>query len=142
MTVSVKNAADEKQVRQAASNDEFKRDVEIRDLIDVLSTKQGRRVMWRIMEWSGCEGTPFRQTNELTYMAIGSGDVGRFIKSEIISAGEQFLFTMMKENQEIKGDSDGRRNSGRNSGSGNSKGGDSDDRNSDDGNSDDGDSES
>ena len=112
MTASVKNAADEKQVKQASSNAKFQRDVEVRDIIDVLSTPQGRRLIWRIIEWSGCEGTAFRHTNELTYMAIGSGDVGRWIKSEIISADEKILFKMMEENVERKEHEHGRRTKG------------------------------
>lgn len=134
MSSEVKNAADAKQVKQAEENIEFKEDAQKRDLIDVLSTPQGRRVLWRVMEWSGCEGTPHRQTNELTYMAIGSGDVGRWLKAEILNAGETFLFNMMKENAEKKGETNGRREKGRNASngnaeSGNAKGGDSDDGN-------------
>ena len=102
----VKNAGDEGQVKKAVENAEFRRRKELNDIVEVLSTEQGRRLAWRILEWSGCEGTPKRATDEFTYMAIGSGDVGRWLKSEIISANEDLLFKMMVEN---KGEQDGRR---------------------------------
>lgn len=76
------------------------REAELLDLREVLKTVSGRRLLWRVLDWTGCEGTPKRSTQELTYMSIGTGDVGRWLKSEIISADENFLFTMMKENME------------------------------------------
>ncbi len=76
------------------------REAELLDMREVLKSPAGRRLLWRVMDWTGCEGTPKRSTDELTYMAIGSADVGRWLKSEIISADENFLFTMMKENME------------------------------------------
>ena len=96
----VKNAADEKQVKKAVDNDRSRREIELLDLVEILQTPAGRRVMWRILEWTGCEGTPKRSNDALTYMAIGSGDVGRWLKSEIIKAGEPLLFDMMRENME------------------------------------------
>jgi hypothetical protein len=110
----VKNAGDKEQVRRAVDNEETRRRRELNDIVEVCSTPQGRRLAWRILEWTGCEGTPHRNTQELTYMAIGSGDVGRWLKAEIVEANEDLLFKMMTEN---KGEADGRRTGkGRNNG--------------------------
>jgi hypothetical protein len=105
----VSNAADEKQVKEFVDRDRATRENELLDLVDVLKTPQGRRLMWRIMAWCGNEGTPKRATDELTYMAIGSGDVGRWLKSEVVEAGEDLLFQMMRENMENNGGKDARR---------------------------------
>jgi DNA-binding MarR family transcriptional regulator len=105
----VKNAADEEQVKKAEERELVNRDTELNDIIAVLSTPQGRRLVWRILSWTGCEGTPKRIDDALTYMAIGSGDVGRWLKSEVVEAGEDLLFQMMRENLEKRGDKNGRR---------------------------------
>lgn len=99
------NASDEKAIKNIEERGELSRKGELKDIRDVLSTPQGRRLVWRILGWTGCEGTPKRSTSELTYMAIGSGDVGRWLKSEVVEAGEELLLQMMKDNM---GDKDGK----------------------------------
>lgn len=96
----VKNAGDEKQVKNAAEKELVTRDMELSDIITVLNTPAGRRFIWRILGWCGCDATPKRNDDALTYMAIGAGDVGRWLKSEIIEAEEELLLQMMKENME------------------------------------------
>jgi hypothetical protein len=105
----VKNAGDEAQVKKAEERELVNRDTELNDIISVLSTPQGRRFIWRIMGWCGCDETPKREDDALTYMAIGSGDVGRWLKSEVVEAGEDLLFQMMRENLEKRGDKNARR---------------------------------
>lgn len=107
---AVKNAGDEQQVAMAVEKEETARQKELNDLVEVLSTPSGRRLIWRIMGWCGIDSTPHRQTSELTYMAIGSGDVGRWLKSEVVEAGEELLFQMMRENIEKREILNGRRN--------------------------------
>ena len=101
MKPEVKNAADETQIKNAEANIERREDIEKRDIITVLNTAEGRRFIWRILDWSGCEGTPKRSDDALTYMAIGSGDVGRWLKAEVIKADEGLLLKMMQENMEV-----------------------------------------
>ena len=105
----VKNAADPEQVEKATENERVKREIELLDMVEVLALPAGRRFVWRIMSWCGVDNTPKRSTDQLTYMAIGSGDVGRWLKSEVVEAGEELLFQMMRENIEKKGDADGSR---------------------------------
>jgi hypothetical protein len=107
--VAVRNAADADQVAAAVDKEDTGRQRELMDLAEVLSTPAGRRLVWRVMAWCGSESTPKRQTSELTYMAIGSGEVGRWLKSEVIEAGEELLFQMMRENIEKRGDGNGNR---------------------------------
>lgn len=104
----VKNAADEEQVQKAEETQISNREIELMDLVDVLDSKAGRRLLWKILSFCGTEQTPYRDNDRLTYMAIGSGDVGRWLKAEIISAGEEFLFMMMKENIENGGEQNAR----------------------------------
>ena len=105
----VKNAGDPVQVKKAEERELVTRDIELNDIIAVLSTPHGRRLIWRILGWCGCDSTPKRSDDALTYMAIGSGDVGRWLKSEVVEAGEELLFQMMRENIENKGDGNARR---------------------------------
>lgn len=101
MKAEVKNAADESQVKNAVDNIERRDELEKNDIIAVLNTVEGRRLIWRILDWTGCEGTPKRNDDALTYMAIGSGDVGRWLKSEIVKADERLLLKIMQENMEV-----------------------------------------
>ena len=105
----VKNCADEEQVKKAGEKDRVTREVELLDIVDVLNTPAGRRLVWRIMAWCGVDNTPKRSDDALTYMAIGSGDVGRWLKAEVVEAGEELLFQMMRENIDKKGDDNARR---------------------------------
>ncbi len=105
----VANASDEKQIAKAVEKDRVTRETELLDMVEVLSTPAGRRLVWRILAWCGVDNTPKRGDDALTYMAIGSGDVGRWLKAEVVDAGEELLFQMIRENLENKGDGNARR---------------------------------
>ncbi len=92
----VKNAASEKQVRNAQEKQEFKRDNQLNDLRNVLETPHGRRVIWRILEHCKTFGSIWSNSSQIHYNS-GMQDVGHWIMGEIASADEQQLFLMMKE---------------------------------------------
>ena len=97
----VKNAADPKQVKKAKSKEDRKRFEELRDLRAVLETEEGRRVLWRFLEECKVFGSVWHPSAQIHYNA-GRQDFGHYIMSEIVDAGEEYLFTLMKENK--KGD--------------------------------------
>lgn len=94
----VQNSADPKQVKNAKEKERFSREVELNDLVTVLNTAEGRRVLWRIMAHCGVFSSIFEQSSKIYYNS-GAQDVGHFIMSEITEADQEFLFVMMKENQ-------------------------------------------
>mgnify|MGYP001561964717 CR=1 FL=1 len=47
------NAADQRSVRKAKQRERQERDQELKDLRDVLSTRQGRRFIWRTLTLAG-----------------------------------------------------------------------------------------
>lgn len=95
----VKNASDKEQVKKAEKQEKFDRNSELKDLQSVLSTPQGRRVLWRVMEKCKAFGSCYDRSGSQAYYNIGRQDLGHFIMSEIVEAGEDFLFTMMTENK-------------------------------------------
>ena len=94
----VQNAADRKQVTDAKEKERGKREQDLNDLITVLNTKEGRRVLWRLLEHCGVFSSVFDPSARI-YRNSGKQDVGHFIMSEISEADQEFLFVMMKENQ-------------------------------------------
>lgn len=97
--VAVKNAADPDQVNRAGSLDERRRERELNDLRFVLSTREGRRTIWRLMEQCKTYGSIFEASAKIYYNS-GRQDVGHYLMAEIAEADEDALFLMMKENKE------------------------------------------
>jgi len=93
----VKNAADPKQVRHAGRKERDARGRELDDLRVVLSTVEGRRLMWRLLSWSGYLQNPTHQRGDMTHQNIGRADCGRFLLSEIVELDEKIYLQMMQE---------------------------------------------
>lgn len=91
-----RNAADEEQVREAAKKVKFGRDRELSDLRAVLRTMEGRRLLWRLLGHCRVNGSVWEPSAKIHYNS-GQQDVGHFVMSEIVEAGEEFLFQMMRE---------------------------------------------
>lgn len=93
------NAADEKQVKEAARKERDKREDEINDMKAVLATPEGRRVMYRILEHCGILKSIWTPSAEIHFRA-GRQDAGLFLMSEIVQADDKALtgyLLMMKE---------------------------------------------
>ena len=95
----VKNAADPEQVMAAVDKVKRGRERELNDLRTVLSTVQGRRVLWRLMSQCRTFNSIYEQSARIHYNA-GQQDIGHFLMAEIAAASEESLFTIMKENKE------------------------------------------
>lgn len=96
----VKNAADFEQVKSAGKRENFDRKKELDDLRAILSIKEGRRFLWRLLTHCKVFESIWRQSAEIHYLS-GKQDTGHFLMSEITEAGEELFFTMMREAKEL-----------------------------------------
>lgn len=93
----IKNAADPKQVDEAEKKEKWSRKQEIEDMQFMLSTMQGRRVLWRFL--SHCKVfESIWHPSALIHFHSGRQDVGHFIMSEISEADQEGFLKMMQEN--------------------------------------------
>jgi hypothetical protein len=92
----VQNAADESQVKDAAGKSKRASDREIEDLRYVLTSAQGRRFLWRLMGHCKVNASVWEPSAKIHYNS-GQQDVGHYLMAEVVRAGEDFLFQMMKE---------------------------------------------
>jgi hypothetical protein len=95
----VKNAADEKQVKDAKFTVEERRRQELNDLRFVLSTRQGRRALWRLMAFCKAFASIWDSSAKIHYNA-GKQDVGHYLIGEVEAADQEAFFLMMKESKE------------------------------------------
>lgn len=81
--------------REKRSRDERRR--ELTDLRTVLSTKQGRRFLYRVLEKTHCFSSIFApDASELAHNA-GWQDSGFFLTAEMQEASLEFFYLMLKE---------------------------------------------
>lgn len=92
----VKNAGDPDQVRKATRREQRRREDELNDLRATLSTPEGRRVFWRVLEFCGVHREVWDPSSRIHFNA-GRQNVGRFIEAEIAAADQELLFQMMRE---------------------------------------------
>lgn len=98
----VKNAADEKQVKQSVHREKIGRDQELEDIQAVMQIEAGRRFIWRLLARCGTFGSVSRPNYGETYYVSGQQDIGHFIMGELAEADEMILGKLMMEN--YKGD--------------------------------------
>jgi hypothetical protein len=94
----VKNASNEKQIKNAQSKERMVRSRELDDLRAVLGTLAGRRLFWRLLSHCHVFESVWRPSAEIHHLA-GKQDVGHFLMGEVVEADEEFLFQMMRENK-------------------------------------------
>lgn len=95
----VKNAADPAQVAEAKKKESFSRRDELDDIRFVLSYKQGRRLLWRLLKHCNVFGSVWHPS-ALIHHNSGKQDVGHFVMAEITEANPEAFLLMMKENKE------------------------------------------
>lgn len=97
----VKNAADPKQVKDAARKEKRVREEELADVAALLTTAQGRRVLWRMLVYCKVFAEVFDDsTPNRTAFNAGVRNVGLFLMQEITAADETAFFLMMQEARE------------------------------------------
>lgn len=97
----VGNAADSEQVNEAGKRLQITREDELNDIRSVLSTKQGRRFIWRLLDRCGVHRSIWSQSALIHYNA-GQQDIGHFIEAEIVNADENLLFLIISEHRKDK----------------------------------------
>lgn len=97
------NAANPEEIREAEIRHKDQRYCEIRDLREVLATKPGRNLLWRLLR--ECGATPFPapgdpqlwESSAKIHVNVGKLDLGRYIASEIVTANQEAWLLMQTE---------------------------------------------
>lgn len=97
----VENAADKDQVREAGNKEKRHREIELKELKDVLTTLPGRKLIWRYLGVTGVFKSSWHPS-ALIHFNEGKRDVGLQMLSDVTDAGPEFLIQMMRESQEKK----------------------------------------
>jgi len=93
--------SDQEEIKKIKLTQGDKRSGELDDIKEVLSIKEGRRFIWRILSKCGAYRSIWEQNSKIHYNA-GQQDLGHFIMAEITEADEELLFQMMREQQPYK----------------------------------------
>lgn len=93
------NAADKDQVVKGAREERSKRQQEIDDMKVVLSTRAGRRFVWRHLTNAGIFQSTFTG-NSATFFNEGRRDIGLKMLAEVNAASPESYLLMMKESNE------------------------------------------
>lgn len=96
----VQNAADAEQVKKAAKKEKRGRERELNDICLVMSSKEGRRFVWRFLEHCGPYKTSFGQGNDQTNFNEGVRSVGLKLIADINDARPEGYLQMLKESKE------------------------------------------
>lgn len=97
----VKNAADEGQVRDAASKELRGRERELKDIRSVMSTAEGRRLIWRLLVHCRCFASVADPIDKIQYNA-GQQDVGHFLLAEVDESAPDLYDLMKKESKGVR----------------------------------------
>ena len=92
----VRSASDVAQVQNAKVDEKVRRTNELSDLREVLATRAGRNVLWRLMSQCGLFESITVQSSEI-YVRSGRRDVGLFLIAEITQADQQAYLLMQRE---------------------------------------------
>lgn len=92
----VKNVGDKEQVRKAALTVKQREIQAANDLRFVLSSRQGRRFIWRVLSYTQMFKSIWRASAEIHKLA-GMQEVGLFLTGEITLVDEEAYFQMMRE---------------------------------------------
>lgn len=90
------NVADEEQVKHQVSRVKRIREREMSDIRYILQSIQGRRFMWRLMEFCKPFESIWESSARIHYNS-GKQDVGHFLMGEITEADDDKFLQMMRE---------------------------------------------
>lgn len=90
------------EVKRAEKAEKDRRKQELNDLRTTLSNASGRRLLWRLMGYCKTFESVFSVDSLVMARNAGQQDLGHFIMSEIVSADENLLLKLMKENKQEK----------------------------------------
>jgi len=92
-----RNAADEDQVRRDTERAKSLRERELNDIIMILDSPAGERFLWRLLGHCGTFESIWEPSAKIHYLS-GKQDVGHFLMAEIVEAKPEALVKMMKQN--------------------------------------------
>jgi hypothetical protein len=92
------NAADEDQVKTRKRKDERERDRELADMRQVMSSVEGRRFVWRLLERAGVFRTSFTG-NSTTFFNEGMRNMGLMVLGDVHEAAADAYIVMMNESK-------------------------------------------
>ena len=92
------NTDDKSHVKQAAKDEKLARIREIEDVVAVMETESGRRLVWRLLCRAGVFTSSFTG-NSTTFFNEGRRDQGLFLLSEIMEACDELYYVMTRENK-------------------------------------------
>jgi hypothetical protein len=87
----------------AASRDKLAAQIELDDFKWLMSSKRGRRVVWRLLERTGVYRSSFTGNSE-TYFREGMRNVGLMLMAQIHTAGPNLYAAMVQEQEQVKHD--------------------------------------
>jgi hypothetical protein len=93
------DAGDEGQVKERTKKIKSQRDRDLDDFRALLETKQGRRVIWRLI----CETELFsvsKVMNASIYALEGKREIGKLLFNDVMEAKPEAYLQMMKESKE------------------------------------------
>ena len=93
----VKNAADKDQVKTAKKKEKSREENDKMDIQHILSSINGRRFLWGILQFCGVFETSFNQNTNQTMFNEGQRNVGLRLLSKIQEADAAAYITMVKE---------------------------------------------
>lgn len=98
----MRNVSDKKNVTDGNRKAKDARREELRDLEFVLSSREGRRFVWKLLEMCGVFTSSFTG-NSQTFFLEGQRNIGLKVLADVNEASLEKYVVMMKE---AKGDSD------------------------------------
>lgn len=93
------NAAEESQVKDRKRKDERLRDIELADMKKMMSTREGRRFVWRLLDRAGVFRTSFTG-NSTTFFNEGQRNIGLIVLADVMAAAADQYVVMMNESKE------------------------------------------
>ncbi len=90
----------EKKLKDARKQERIARLMELEETKWVLSSKQGRRFLWRWLGKCWVCSLSFNQNNSIMSFNEGKRSVGNELLADINESASESFFTMMKENKE------------------------------------------
>lgn len=91
--------------RKQSLDEQEAREQEIEDLLHVMSSRRGRRFVWRLLDYTGLYRQSFTGNSE-TFFNEGRRNVGLFILDEVTSAAPDQWLQMQREAREAEQSSD------------------------------------
>lgn len=105
----------ERATAEYAEEERRQRQKELSDLCKVMSSKEGRRFMWRLLSGAGLFRSSFNADIALMSFNEGNRNVGLKQVSDIMEACPQHYATMQEEYRQAKEEDERRRNDRRTS---------------------------